>query len=172
MVHEKHSKTFWFTFGMLMLFWVSITWRLHWQHLLVGAISCYAVTRFNQGLLLLPAERPLLVRATAGKWARYFFLLLIAIFKANWDVAKIVLKPKMEISPGFVKYRTKVQKPLSRLILGNSITLTPGTLTVEIDDDLYVVHALTRAGAEDCAEWELMNRLVEMEEMEEVGKGA
>lgn len=172
MGNEEHSKTFWFTFGVLLLFWVLITWRLHWQHLLVGAVSCYAVTRFNQGLLLLPAERPLLVLATAGKWAWYFLLLVVAVFKANWDVAKIVLQPKMEISPGFVKYRTKVRKPLNRVILGNSITLTPGTLTVEIADDLYVVHALTRAGAEDCADWELMNNLAEMEKAEEVGKGA
>lgn len=163
---RKESRTFWATFGLLLLFWLLISWRLHWQHLLVGVLSSWAIAAINRDLLLQPAERPLLLRATAGKWARYFYLLVVAIFKANWDVAKIVLKPKLEISPGFIRYRTKVAKPLNRLILGNSITLTPGTLTVEIANDMYVVHAITRAAAEDCAEWEMMNRLVEIEEVE------
>ena len=163
---RKENRTFWATFGLLLLVWLLITWRLHWQHLLVGAICSWAVAMINRDLLLQPAERPLLLRITAGKWVQYFWLLLAAIFKANWDVARIVLRPKLEISPSFVRYRTRVSKPLNRLILGNSITLTPGTLTVEIAEDTYVVHAITRAAAEDCAEWEMMNRLAEIEEVE------
>jgi multicomponent Na+:H+ antiporter subunit E len=162
----KDNKTFWLMFGLLFLFWLLITWRLHWQHLLIGAASSWVIVWINKDILLQPTERPLLLWATAGKWARYFYLLLVAILKANWDVAKIVLKPQMEISPGFVRYRTKVSKPLNRLILGNSITLTPGTLTVETLDDVYVVHAITRAAAEDCAEWDMMDRLIEIEEVE------
>jgi len=164
---ENDNKTFWFTFALLFIFWLMITWRLHWQHLLVGLSVSWGIARINQNILLSPAERPLFMRATAGKWVRYFYLLLVAIFKANWDVAKLVLKPELNISPGFVKYKTKIRKPLNRLILGNSITLTPGTLTVEITDDLYMVHAITRAAAEDCSEWEMMHRLAEIEEMEQ-----
>ncbi|MBS3943209.1 MAG: Na+/H+ antiporter subunit E [Dethiobacter sp.] len=164
---KNDKKTFWFTFGLLLLFWMLISWRLHWQHLLVGVLASWGITRINQNLLLLPAERPLLIRATAGKWVIYFYLLVVAIFKANWDVAKIVLKPKLEISPSFIIYRTMLKKPLNQLILGNSITLTPGTLTVETIGNVYVVHALTRAAAEDCSEWEMMHRLTEIEEVEQ-----
>lgn len=166
-MNERYEKkTFWFTFSLLLMFWVLITWRLHWQHLLVGVLASWGIARINQNLLLLPAERPLLIRATAVKWVQYFYLLLVAIFKANWDVAKIVLKPKLEISPGFIKYRTILRKPLNQMILGNSITLTPGTLTVETIGNVYMVHALTRAAAEDCSEWEMMHRLAEIEEVE------
>lgn len=163
----KDNKTFWLMFGLLFLFWLLITWRLHWQHLLIGAVTSWVIAWVNKDILLQPSERPLLLWATAGKWARYFYLLLVAILKANWDVAKIVLKPKLEISPGFVRYRTKVSKPLNRLILGNSITLTPGTLTVETLGDVYVVHAITQSAAEDCAEWEMMDRLTEIEGVEQ-----
>lgn len=166
MSRDKYGPTFWSTAGTLMLFWILITGRLNWQHLLIGSLCSYGIAAFNRDLLLKPDERPLFLRQTAGRWLLYVYLLIVAIFKANWDVAKIVLKPELEISPGFVKFRTKVKKPLNRVILGNSITLTPGTLTVEIEEDVYVVHAITRANAEDVASWDMMDRLVEIEEVE------
>lgn len=166
MSKREYGATFWATVCTLFLFWLLITWRLHWQHLLTGALCSFGIALFNNDLLLRQEERPLYLSATIGKWVHYVYLLIIAIFKANWDVAKIVLSPKLNISPGFVKYRTKVNKPLNRVILGNSITLTPGTLTVELEDNLVVVHAITRANAEDVASWDMMDRLVEIEEAE------
>ncbi len=146
-----------------------ITGRFHWQHLLAGAACSYAITLFNYDLLLKPAERPLYHKKTFWKWVVYFYVLVVAIFKSNWDVAKIVLNPKMDISPGFIKYRARVRKPLNRVILANSITLTPGTLTVEMERDIYVVHAITRGNAEDVSEWDMIDRLVEIEEVEQNG---
>lgn len=165
----EKDATFWATAGVLFLFWILITGRLHWQHLFVGALCSYGITLFNHDLLLKQSERPLYHKKTFWKWVVYFYVLVVAVFKANWDVAKIVLKPKMDISPGFIRYRTKVKKPLNRVILANSITLTPGTLTVEMGDDIYVVHALTRANAEDVAEWDMIERLAEIEEAEKNG---
>ncbi|MDW7651261.1 MAG: Na+/H+ antiporter subunit E [Bacillota bacterium] len=162
----KQGGTFWATVCTLFIFWILITWRLHWQHLLIGALCSYGVAYFNRDMLIKPAERPLYHKATRGKWLSYFYLLVIAIFKANWDVAKIVLSPKLNISPGFVKYRTKVAKPLNRVILANSITLTPGTLTIEVEDDVFIVHAITRANAEDVAAWDMMDKITELEEGE------
>jgi multicomponent Na+:H+ antiporter subunit E len=166
MSKPKHAPTFWATACTLFLFWILVTWRLHWQHLLIGALCSYAVAAFNRDLLMTPEERPLYLKNTIGKWITYFYLLVVAVFKANWDVAKMVLKPTLDISPGFVKYRTKVQKPLNRVILANSITLTPGTLTVEVEDDVLIVHAITLANAEDVATWDMMDRLVDIEEAE------
>ncbi|MFW0861547.1 MAG: Na+/H+ antiporter subunit E [Dethiobacter sp.] len=165
----EKDTTFWVTAGVLFLFWILITGRFHWQHLLVGAACSYAITLFNYDLLLKPAERSLYHKKTFWKWFVYFCVLVVAIFKSNWDVAKIVLNPKMDISPGFIKYRARVRKPLNRVILANSITLTPGTLTVELEGDIYVVHALTRGNAEDVSEWGMIDRLVEIEEVEQNG---
>jgi multicomponent Na+:H+ antiporter subunit E len=169
MTKTKNTPTFWATVGVLFIFWILITGRLHWQHLLVGALCSYGITAFNRDLLLDPSERPLYHRNTLVKWISYFTILVIAVFKSNIDVAKIVLRPKLDISPGFVRFRTKVEKPVNRVILANSITLTPGTLSVEMEDDYYVVHAITRGHAEDVATWDMMDKLTEIEEAEKHG---
>jgi multicomponent Na+:H+ antiporter subunit E len=59
---------------------------------------------------------------------------------SNFDVARRVLSPKLDINPGIVKVRTRLKNPVGRLILANSITLTPGTLSVDIVDDHLYIH--------------------------------
>jgi len=167
MSQKKIGATFLSSFLLLFFFWVLITWRLHWQHIVVGIACSAAVAYFNQELTLRKTERPLILTVTASKWLKYFLSLVIDIVKSNWEVAKIVLTPKMNISPCFVKFRTKIKKPLNRVILGNSITLTPGTLTVEVEDDYYLVHALTVEYANSVAAWEMADKLAAIEEVEE-----
>jgi multicomponent Na+:H+ antiporter subunit E len=72
----------------------------------------------------------------------YFAWLLMQIAIANIHVARKVLSPRGAISPTLVRYRTQSGLDLSRAIFANSITLTPGTVTVEIEDDAVLVHAL------------------------------
>ena len=60
--------------------------------------------------------------------------------KANFDVAYRVLHPKMPISPGIVKVKTGLKSEMARTFLANSITLTPGTMTVDIKDDHLYIH--------------------------------
>jgi len=160
------DKTFWGTFGTLFVFWLLITWRLHWQHLLAGLFSSFGVAVFNRSLLLPGAERPLFTGTTLRRWLSYLTNLVVAVFKSNWDVAKIVLRRDMAISPCFVKFKTDIKKPLNLVILGNSITLTPGTLTVEMEEGYYIVHCITAAHAEDVSAWDMTERLVQIEEAE------
>ncbi|MCG2759979.1 MAG: Na+/H+ antiporter subunit E [Candidatus Delongbacteria bacterium] len=70
----------------------------------------------------------------------YVFYLFIEIIKANIDVALRVIKPVIPINPGIVKVKTKLKSPMGRLLLTSSITLTPGTLTVDIDGDTLYIH--------------------------------
>ncbi len=70
----------------------------------------------------------------------YIFIFLIALIKSNLDVARRVLDPKLPINPGIVKVKTKLSSKLGRIMLANSITLTPGTLTVETKDENYYIH--------------------------------
>ncbi len=70
----------------------------------------------------------------------YVFYLLWEITKSNFDVAKRVIQPRIPINPGIVAVKTKLKSPAGRMILANSITLTPGTLTVEIEDDTFYIH--------------------------------
>ena len=74
----------------------------------------------------------------------YAIVLLIEIMKANLAITKLVIAPQIEVEPCLVKFRPKLKTHAARVALANSITLTPGTITVSLDDDEFLVHALNR----------------------------
>lgn len=70
----------------------------------------------------------------------YILVFLGELVKSNLDVAFRVLHPRLPINPGIVKVKTKLKSRLGRLVLANSITLTPGTITVETREDTFYIH--------------------------------
>ena len=72
----------------------------------------------------------------------YIFWLLWQVFLANISVAKIILFKKEELDPGFITFDTKLQNPLAKSLLANSITLTPGTITLNVFRNSFEVHTL------------------------------
>lgn len=70
----------------------------------------------------------------------YLIVFAIELVKANIDVAFRVIQPKMPINPGIVKVKTSLKSPMGRMILCNSITLTPGTFTIELNGDTVYIH--------------------------------
>ncbi len=70
----------------------------------------------------------------------YIFVFVWELVRSNLDVAHRVVMPSLPINPGIVKVKTKLQSPLGRTVLANSITLTPGTLTVEAKEDTLYIH--------------------------------
>jgi multicomponent Na+:H+ antiporter subunit E len=77
----------------------------------------------------------------------FYVVLLIEIFKANIDVARIVLSKKMDIQPHYLNYQPSISSHYVAVLLANAITLTPGTLSVDYDEHGYVIHALTLSAA-------------------------
>ena len=72
----------------------------------------------------------------------YWAWLLVEIFKANWVVIKACLRSTLDINPALVKVKTGCESDLARTVFANSITLTPGTVSVEVEGDKILVHAL------------------------------
>ncbi len=70
----------------------------------------------------------------------YIIIFTIAVIKSNFDVIFRVLSPKLPINPGIVRIETSLKSPMGRLILANSITLTPGTFVVDIKDNFLYIH--------------------------------
>jgi multicomponent Na+:H+ antiporter subunit E len=70
----------------------------------------------------------------------YPFVFVRELIKSTLDVAKRVISPSLPINPGIVRVQTKLKSHLGRLFLANSITLTPGTMTVETDGDCFYIH--------------------------------
>lgn len=79
---------------------------------------------------------------------RYWAWLLVEIIKANIDVAKLILAPKLAVSPRMIRVKATQPTDMGVVIYANSITLTPGTVTVDIDGDELVVHAITQEMAD------------------------
>lgn len=128
-------------FVILLAFWVILTATLAAYDLVLGAI-CSALTAAITVALM---GRALDVRFTPGVFLRLplFILRLIwEIIKANIDVAKIIIDPKLPVDPRIVRYRTFLTGDLPRTFFADSITLTPGTVTVDIQDDTLSIHCL------------------------------
>lgn len=78
---------------------------------------------------------------------QYAVWLVWNVVLANIDVARLILHPRMPIDPQLITFRTKLRDPLARVLVANSITLTPGTVTIDLQGRQYLVHALTRKSA-------------------------
>jgi len=81
----------------------------------------------------------------------YFGWLMVQIVSSGIHVAKILLSPSLPIETSIVRFKVNYPNPHCKMILGNSITLTPGTLTVDIRGDEFIVHAISTASFEGIA---------------------
>lgn len=93
----------------------------------------------------------------------YWPWLIKEIFKSAWDVTKRILDPKLPISPTLKRFTPSQKSELGIVIHANSITLTPGTISIEVDRGEFLVHALTEENAEGLAGSEMDRRVAELE---------
>jgi len=122
----------------LFLIWFLFT-GFKTQELIAGAIVCLIITIIYNARALAFEELRLTPKSLLYS-ILYVFIFLIELIKSNFDVAFRVANPKLPIHPGIVKVRTKLKSKMGKLILANSITLTPGTLTVETRDEFFYIH--------------------------------
>jgi multicomponent Na+:H+ antiporter subunit E len=98
-----------------------------------------------------------------GRALLYLPWLVKEILKSGWQVARIVLDPRLPISPTLARFKPLQETAVGVVTHANSITLTPGTLTVEAAEEEFLVHALTRAGAAGLAGSEMDRRVRALE---------
>ena len=143
---------------VLALIWCMLQEKLSVTEFIIGAILGYGIIFMLKRVLDDDKEvrRPSSLGASFSLVLRVFFYMIIFIkevIKANLKVAKIVLSPQLKITPGIIAYKMDLKTDPGITLLANSITLTPGTLSVDISKDrktLYI-HALH---IEDAAELE------------------
>lgn len=134
-------------FVTLMLFWLMLSGKLDTDVLIVGAVASLIIALlYRDGLSFFTEFRFTPQAIVAG--FRYYGYFLQELFKSNLKMAAIVLSPSLPITPGIVKVRTRLKSRMGRLMLTNSITLTPGTLTVEMAGEWLYIHCVT-VGATD-----------------------
>jgi len=94
---------------------------------------------------------------------RYWPWLAWEIVKSAWDVTRLIVSPRLPISPTMIRVRPTQQSDVGRVIYANSITLTPGTITVLAEDGEFLVHAITQAGADGVTSGDMDRRVTAFE---------
>lgn len=141
---------------VLGLYWLGLSGYFKTLLLSLGVISVALVLLLCARMRILDDETvPYLA---IPKTLSYFYWLGREIVKANIAVTKTVLKPDMEISPTLVKIPTGHKTDMGRTMFANSITLTPGTVSVDVEDDHILVHALQRSMAKLADFTDMANR--------------
>ena len=126
-------------FAACLLTWILLTGTLAADELLLGSIvSLVVVFASGPRLALLSGLR--LVPLAPLHMLRYLGYFFTQLALSNFDVARRVISPNLPINPGLVEVRTGLTSDLGRMLLANSITLTPGTLTVEAEGDRMLIH--------------------------------
>ena len=96
------------------------------------------------------------------RFIKYIPWLLYQILLSNIHVAYLVLSPKLPIDPKMIRFKTKLKKEMSLAVFANSITLTPGTITADIKNGEFYVHALSKKVADDLLTGEMENKVAEI----------
>jgi len=146
----KRKSSFFISFFILFLFWVVFSGRFDGFHLGLGVISCAIVSWFVSDLST-PDPRPIGMFRLWLNFILYFPWLIWQIFLANLHLLVLVLSPNMmdRIDPHIVKIKSRLRDRLALVTFANSITLTPGTITVNVSiyGDLSI-HAIDKESAE------------------------
>lgn len=145
----ENSKHYARAIGLLVLLVIAwLVWSGLYKPLLLslGAFSCLLCVYLAHRVGFFKERSGLhLIARLPGYWLWLF----VEIVKSSIDVAKIVLNPKLPISPTVVELKAKPKGPIGQAILGNSITLSPGTVTLDVHEGILQVHCLTQASAND-----------------------
>jgi multicomponent Na+:H+ antiporter subunit E len=126
-------------FILSLIFWLLLTFEFTFSNIIVGVVSSIISALFFGRIFITNTYKLLQPR-------RYFwFIIYLSVFvweclKANLDVAYRVLHPAMPIRPGIVKVKTTLKSDMAKMLLANSITMTPGTISVDIIDDYLYIH--------------------------------
>jgi len=151
-------------FIALLLLWIIFNANFTVEILLFGIVisgavcvflSKFAGYSFKDEIRRLPVVPQLLV---------YIPVLVWEIIKANFAVVRMVYKGQKPLNPVFVHFKTGLRTEFARTLLANSITLTPGTITVSMHEDEFTVHCLDSSLAEGITTSCFVKRLERMEE--------
>lgn len=150
---------------MFLLFffvWIVFNGRITAEIITIGALVALAVFAFFCKFMDYSIKKEILFYKNLVFFFEYLYLLIKEIVKANLAVTHMILTQKEVMEPVIVTFKTKLQTETAKVMLANSITLTPGTITVSLEEDEFVVHCLDKSlseGIESSSFVELLERM-------------
>jgi multicomponent Na+:H+ antiporter subunit E len=128
----------------LFIVWLVFSGQYDLSHVVLGFILSCGVAWLNTGYPHSPFHQfPL------GRLVLYFPWLFLRVVASSLHLTKLILNPSLRIEPKLITYKSRLNHQAAVVMLGNSITLTPGTITVEIEGNQLIVHAIDEASGED-----------------------
>jgi multicomponent Na+:H+ antiporter subunit E len=151
------SKFLFFKTMTLFVFWILLSASFDWIHLALGLACSFAVTWLNSG------HSPFIPKF--GLWLRillYLPWLFYKIVQSSLHLTKLILDPALPIEPQLVSVESKLNHHAAIVLFGNSITLTPGTITAEVERNNLVVHAIDKVSRQDLESREMELKIAEV----------
>jgi len=146
--------------------WIIFNGRLTAEILLIGMVLCLALYVFCCKFLGYSIRKELQVMKKAPLAIQYGVILIVEILKANRQVMHFIMTPKYQVEPKLVHFTSRLKSETLRVVLANSITLTPGTITVGLNGAEFYVHCLDREFADGIEDSVFVKLLEKMEAME------
>lgn len=144
--------------------WIIFNGAITLEIFIFGVVIAAAVLAFMCKFMDYSLQKELNVYKKSIWFFAYALVLLREIIKANLAIIPRILTVEEEMDPVIVKFRTYLKTDFARMLLANSITLTPGTITVSMDGNEYTIHCLDTSLAEGLADSEIERLLKKLEE--------
>ena len=135
-------------FFLFFLVWIIFNGAVTAEIVLFGLAVSLAMYAFICKFMNYSIQKDMAYGKRGFRIIQYIFVLVWEIVKANFAVIKLITSSRYDLEPVLVRFKTDLKTKQARVILANSITLTPGTITVTLEDDEYVVHCLDKELAE------------------------
>lgn len=148
------------------LIWIIFNGRLTLEIAAFGAVIAGVMYAFICKFMNYSPRTDILMVKKLIYILQYVFILIKEIIKANYAVIKMIMSSRYVIEPAVVRFKADLKSNLARVALANSITLTPGTITVSLEGDEYVVHCLDKELAEGINSSVFVDLLKRLERME------
>lgn len=150
----------------LFFLWIIFNGKLTWELVAFGAVISVALAWFVQRFITpgLTLRNQWNIAGQIPGYASYFWLLIKEITLANFAVMRLILSDQDVVVPKLVTFQTKLKTKAARVVLADCITLTPGTITVHLQGDEYLVHCLDESLEDGLFNSEFEKRLLAKEE--------
>ena len=135
-------------FVLYFVLWIIFNGKITGEICIFGAVIAALLLAFTCKFMDYGIKKELLFYRKLGKLLQYAFVLVREVVKANLGTVHLILTQKEEIQPVLVRFHSDLKSPITQTLLANAITLTPGTITVALENGDYTVHCLDESLAE------------------------
>ena len=150
-------------FFLLFGFWILLNGRWTLEIAIIGLVVCAALYAFMAAFMGYSPRREWAVVKRLGRLIGYAFYLAGEVVKSAFQVLRLIWSPRLVPEPKLISFRTRLRTDAGKVVLSDSITLTPGTITVNVQGDRMLVHCLDTSFEIDENDFEMEKRVMRVE---------